>query len=227
MILVRKARMLFYIIAVFIFFIIIAFYSYYIVIRSHIYSYDGLKFHAETIFFIGILFAIIFALFGFRIINRSRKIGRALDMLLVAVRNTGHSPDAGLRKLGKTGIQIADILSELDQTSLKKTVRINSMNTLIKIIMKTYEKNAVVVSAAGNIIYCSKDFAEKYSLSIDQVSDYLLNSFVKDKQIIAKIEEVILSKKEFYSDSLTIFPIVNSSNTVAYCFCIFGLIKKD
>jgi len=222
MIIVRKTSVIIFTTAAAVFFTVLAFISYYYISQAYLFTYDMLKFYSERIFLAGLAGGVFFFVTGAGFIINSRRFGKALDKLLVMSRNSGYSPDAGLRKLGKIGIQIADILSEMNRIGEMRALRISSLHNLCEIIMKTSDRAAAVVTSSGEIRYCSKSFAKKYSQDPENMIDHMIDVYVKDRDIMEMIEGAVISRKEISMVDGVIHPVVNSINEVIFCFCIFN-----
>ncbi|MDX9800176.1 MAG: hypothetical protein RBT69_02425 [Spirochaetia bacterium] len=226
MILVRKTLIIVFIALSSAFLLFLSSYSYFAVAGSETHSPERLKYIAENIFFFGLIGSILVVLAGSGIIFKSYRLGKALDKLINMSRNTGHSPDAGLRKLGKIGTQIADILVEMNLIGEKRALRISSFHNLVKKIIKTSSMTAAVVSTSGEIVFCTENFAEKLELAVDEVSGHEISEFVKDREINEMIEAAVLSRKDVSMEDGTIYPVVNRANETTWCLCVFNTTSK-
>ena len=222
MIIVRKTTVIIFTTTAAGFFIMLAFISYYYLSQADLFSPEILKFYSERIFLSGLAGGVIISVTGAGIVLNSRRFGKALDKLLIMSRNSGYSPDAGLRKLGKTGVQIADILSEMNRIGEMRALRISALHNLCEIMMKTSDRAVAVVTSSGEIRYCSKSFAKKYSRESENMIDHMIDVYVKDREIKEMIEGAVISRKEISMTDGVIHPVVNSLNEVIYCFCVFN-----
>lgn len=222
MILVRKIKLIFYIIFTAVFFLALSFYSYSLLSGSDSFGSGQAKYYAEKIFLAGVAGSLFLLLYGTGIISKSRRFEKSLDKLLVMSRNTGRSPDEGLRKLGKTGVQIADILAELDRIGAMRALRISAFDALLRIVMKTAGEIAAVVDSKGEILYCTDSFAGKYGKKAEEVCGHMIDVFVEDREIKALLEGAVVSHREIQMKDGTIYPVINRANEAVWCFCVFG-----
>lgn len=195
----------------------IASYSYMIIVNALSFTPETLKFIGEKIFFIGIVCAIFFAFAGVWILHKSFKFNKALDKLVVMSRNTGYSPNTALRKLGKTGEQIADILTSLNEIGEARALKISALENLCRILLEKSDKLSAVISISGEILYSSEKFAVKLGVSpgelIGKQSDTVISS--------TDLEQAVSSKKETAIEHGTIYPVMNKKSDTVFCFCIF------
>ncbi len=226
MILAKKSAVVFFVIVSVLLFFLLAFFSYRIIISSSSFSGETLKFYAERIFLAGIAGGFLIFLAGTGMILKSYRFGKSLEKLLVMSRNTGYSPDAGLRKLGKTGMRIAEILSEMNRIGELRAIRISSLDNLCRKIMNTSDRSAAVVSPTLEIKYCTKRFAEKYAhvpgSEPESMAGHVIDAFVKDRDMKAMVDGAVLSRKEIRMSDGIIYPVLDSRNEVSYCFCLFN-----
>jgi len=226
MILVKKTGIIIFIVLMAVLLIIISSYSYFIITKAASFSPEKLKFLAENIFLFGLSFSIIVLFAGIGTILRSYLFGKALDKILIMSRNTGHSPDLGLRKLGKIGTQIADILLEMNSISEKRALRISSLHNLVKKIIDNSDMTASVVTASGEIVFSTLKFAEKFEAEPEELAGHSIDVFIKDREIKEMISAAAESRKEISMDDGTIYPVVTSSNETVWCLCVFNTIPR-
>lgn len=196
----------------------IASYSYVIIVNALSYTPEKLKFIGENIFFIGIVCAIFFGFSGAYILHKSFKFNKALDKLVVMSRNTGYSPDIALRKLGKTGEQIADILTSLNEIGEARALKISALENLCRILLEKSNKLSAVISISGEILYSSEKLALKLETSQGELIGQQSDAFISSTDL----EQAVSSKKETVIEHGTIYPVMNKKSDTVFCFCIFA-----
>ena len=228
MILTKKSHLFAFTAAASVFFLLLAAYAYSIIIQSGNFNQYELKLYAEKVLFAGIIGAMIFAVIGIWISARSFLFSKSLDKVLILNRSGSYSSDAALRKLGKIGNQLADVISELNSLGEKRALRISALDRLCRFFINSNETMCAVVNVKGEIQYSSSKLAEKFSREPEELKGRFIDDLTGCGDLGAEIQGVVALRKEMPSSDgkAIIYPVMNSANEVSYLVYIFEKIKE-
>lgn len=181
---------------------------------------------SESLLFLSIILSVIFLVFMFHILVKSKNITREMEELIHLSSIGGFSPRASLKSFGKLGDQISRLYYHLSLMNKKRSLKIGSQKFLLDFIVNNFSSSLLVTDAAGTILYASSIFAEKKSLHKTGVIEKNITVFFPemDIQILLKGLEATHTVTEYEGgkEAVKIYPVKNEENEISYLVFLFG-----
>lgn len=188
-----------------------------------------LKILAERFFLAGILGGGFFIIIFLAAALHSLHFSRSLEKLVALSRSRGYSPVEGLRKLGRVGKQLGDIVYDMNRLSEKKSLKIGALNGLCDILVEGHEDALGVTNVKGEILYVSRKLTEGLKLNRADMTGHSLSEFLPDREIQNHIMDVFTTRlsKTLPETEITLIPVHNQKKEPAFIIFLFKKIKTD
>jgi len=173
---------------------------------------------AERFFLAGLLGAAVYFLFLWWLIFRSVRFNRILERMILQPRSRGLSPDRELRRMGRIGNQLADIIYEMDRLSEKKSLKIGALNSLCEYLVSDSDEPLGVLNVKGEILYVSRKLTESMGLNRSDMVGRTLGEYFPGKNVEDLVEEAASTRLSaaLPGKELSIHPVLNHRKEAAY-----------
>lgn len=182
-----------------------------------------LKYLAEQILFIAILSVFVNISSFLFILIKSFYFSRELTKQVKLSRSSNYSPTSALRKLGKTGAQIAEILYELNVLSEKKSIKIGSLHALSTALLNLNEKKMIILSSRGIIQYVGEVFLKESGLQKSECEGKPIDSVLAFPDIIEEVAKIFDTAEEIHNKEkgYLLSPVLNHKKIPVFVLCVF------
>lgn len=185
----------------------------------------GRNFSAQQFLYISLLLLVVEVILFVRVMMRSRNIGRELDKLIEITRYRGLSKAQSLDRLGPIGRQIALLYDQLNSLSERKTLKISSLSELAEFLMNNLSVPALAATVDGTVVYASRALSERLKRPRNEIVDSRLDEVapgIAVSEVVAELDRSHASiQRKSDRSALTLFPIRNTANQLAYIVCVF------
>lgn len=198
--------------------------SWYFLMRAYGNSFAELKFFSEQMLFIALICMVINVSVFLVMLSRSLNFSRELAKQVKLSRNGNYSPDSALRRLGKTGIQIADIIYEMNSLSDKKSLKIGALHALSAFLINQIGKKMVILSATGVVQYASAEFLKETGFQKNECINKELGELLKMPDIAEEIRTVFDVAQELKNkeNDYTLSPIISYKRNTVLAVCVYN-----
>lgn len=185
----------------------------------------AVQFRAQQFFYLALLAFIIEAALFLRTLLRSRNIQRELDKLIDITRYRGLTEVQSLSRLGPIGDQIHRLYDRLNALSERKTLKISSLSELAEFLMTNLSAPAAATTVDGTVVYVSRALTEHLKRTRNELIDSRIEELAPGlliTEVVAELERSHASiQRKAERSALTLYPIRNLANELAYVVCIF------
>lgn len=182
-------------------------------------------FRAQQFLYLALLAFLVEGFLFLRTLLRSRNIQRELDKLIDITRFRGLSQVQNLGRLGPIGEQIHQLYDRLNALSERKTLKISSLSELTEFLMNNLSVPAAALTVDGKVCYVSRVLTERLKRARNELIDAKLESLapgLSTADVVAELDRSHASiQRKGERSALTLYPIRNVANELAYIVCIF------
>lgn len=182
-----------------------------------------IKYLAEEVLFIAILCVFTNVSLFLFLLLKSFYFSKELTKQVKLSRSGNYSPDSALKKLGKTGTQIAEIFYELNVLSEKKSIKIGSLHALCTILLNENEKKMIILSSRGIIQYVGENFLTETGLQKTDCEGKLVDTVLAFPDIIEEVTKLFDSSEEICNKEkgYVLSPVLNHKRVPVFALCVF------
>lgn len=182
-----------------------------------------IKYLAEQVLFFSIIAVIANVSLFFLLLLKSLHFSRELTKQVKLSRTGNYSPDSALRKLGKTGTQIAEIFYELNVLSEKKSIKIGSLHALCTILLNKNDEKMLILSSRGLIQYVGEAFLTESGLQKSDCEGKLIDTVLAFPNIIEEVAKLFDSSEEITNKEkgYVLSPVLNHKRIPVFALCVF------
>ncbi len=184
------------------------------------------KIPAETFLFTSLVILLLLGIILSSILMKSKNITKEMKRLIHLSSIGGFTQGTSLKKFGSLGSQISELYYHLSLMNKKRAAKINSQKQLLEFIVSNFHLPLLVSDPTGGILYTSNVFTDKNEVKRTDLIDAPVTTILPELDI-----QVLLSKLETLhtfieydkgKSPVTIYPIHNNNNEIAYLVFIFG-----
>lgn len=223
MILVRRSLVIFLLVFTTALLSLGGFASWYILMQSGGMEPLRLKYLSEQVLFIAIICVLVNVMLFLFLLFTSFYFSKELEKQVKLSRTGNYSPDSALRRLGKIGTYIAEILSELNILSEKKSIKIGSLHALCTTLLNKNDEKMIILSSRGIIQYCGDTFLKEVKLEKSQCEGKSIDSILVFPEIIEEVAKLFDSSEEITNKEKGYFltPVLNHKRLPVFALCVF------
>jgi len=194
----------------------------------------SLKYFAEKFLFCIIVLLIAATLIFVNTIIKSKSVFRELDKVIELSRYGKYSSGDQLRKLGKLGVKIIDINSQLNLLNEMKSLKISSLSNTINLLLEKSEQLVMLLDARGQVDKVSrkllsdlgleeKDILNKYAANILDNFNFsnVITELKKSKYLLFTSPLILETIVDPVEVNVVVYSVLNHNNDISGCLCYF------
>lgn len=191
-----KRKYIFLMLASSIIFILISgIFGYKTVMNAKNLSENLVKFNAEQLIFLAILFCLTLILIFTTITRKSTNIERLLDRAIQVTKYGGRELGNIFKQMGFIGEKMNLLYEDLERVNKMKTSKIFSMNYLIEFFCENTDRNIFITDLSGTVRYISKKAADGGGIMKSEAVEKNISEMMENVNLRAKAAEMIKTRK--------------------------------
>jgi signal transduction histidine kinase len=187
-----------------------------------------LKFRAENVVFISIISIVAVLVIFFVMHRRSVHIIKELDKVTELIRHGRYSAGDYLKRLGRIGDKIDDLMFELNHLNDMKSLKISSLTAIIQFLVENIHLRLIICDIQGNVLHCSArllvDMGVERSFFINKKVGSLVEK-IEYEEILRKLGQSrspvlrenlkIITADKSLTSSVEFYPVFNVKNELS------------
>lgn len=197
-----------------------AFFAYSKIMAAETLKGTELKFQAEQLLFIMLLISLIVIILQLLLIFRSRNIEKEIDKLIRHSRLNPASTEQGFLKLGRFGMKLSTLYSQLNSISEKRGLKISALSSLADFLSQHTDSRIIVTDITGRILYAGAGIIQQLNTSKTEIIGAEIGTVFEGLNVKELFSEIEKNKRSANAESsgisLRIHPVYDLKNTVEY-----------
>lgn len=192
----------------------------------------GIKYLAENYIYYSMIILVLLLCTFSVMFYFSYRVFNLLDKISKLSKDGNVNIEIYIKKLGVLGEKINNIISNINDLNLKKSVKISSLSKLNEFLVENFNLNMLLLDFRGIINFSSKEILKNLKVTKDyfvgkDISEIvstidfeeLYTSMGQSKKYVFK--ENISFDDEKYKGDLILIPIINQSMNISNIVCLF------
>jgi transcriptional regulator with PAS, ATPase and Fis domain len=170
--------------------------TYYVVAQTlNVYGDLSIKYQAENILYLTIVFVIGVNLYFFFMLRRSKKLLKDLDKVIELTKYGRHDISEFLKRWGELGEKINFLLFQIHQINQMQSLKISSLSGVVDFLFKHTRASLLLADAQGKITVASGQLA----VALDTTAEELVGRHVAELAEDINFEGIFLELERSYS----------------------------
>ncbi len=220
MLLIRKRIIIILMLITTVSIILIAAMSYNRIIGAYTQSPEDLKFEAEQFLFISLLVAAAVLGFFIVLLYKSRNINAEIDKLIKQDKLNPASTEAGLLKLGKTGIKLNSLYRQINEISDMRGLKLGAVSNVAEFLSLNIPQPLLIIDLKGTVIQASSGYLREKNVQRSSVVGRNISSLLKSinmKAVLSVLEKNHLPAEiDLNGTGYRWSPLHNTNNEISY-----------